>query len=103
MQQIHPSQLAQATNAQGVVVIDFFTPTCGPCKQMPPMLAQVERATGAPTYKVDITQDGMQLATQLGIRSVPTVVIYSGGREVERSVGVPANAQHLVNRVQAHM
>lgn len=103
MQQIHPSQLAQATANSGVVVIDFFTPTCGPCKQMPPMLEQVERTTGAPAYKVDITQDGMQLATQLGIRSVPTVVIYRGGQEVDRSVGVPPNAQQLVRRVQSHM
>jgi thioredoxin 1 len=93
VQQIHPSQLATAVNQQTVVLVDFFTPTCGPCRQMPPLMQQVNQMTGVPVYKVDITQDGMQQANTLGIRSVPTIIAFKNGREVNRLVGVPSVQQ----------
>lgn len=99
MQQIHPSQLASSVNVPGVVIVDFFTPYCQPCKQVPPILEAVERSVGAVAYKVDISDD-MNHATQLGIRSVPTLIVYKGGQEVSRSVGVPPSVEHVARIVR---
>ena len=71
-----------------LVLVDFFHPQCGPCRQMPPLLKQFQEHTGVPTWKVDIMSN-MQDAANMGITTVPTVVLYVNGNEAARHVGVP--------------
>jgi thioredoxin 1 len=76
------------------VLVDFFATWCGPCKMMHPILEQVSKQLGDQVRIVKIDVDkNQQLASQLQVSSVPTLVIFKNGEIVWRQPGVqPANA-----------
>jgi thioredoxin 1 len=83
---------------QGLVVVQYFATWCGPCKMLKPVLEQIStEMTDAKFYRVDIDLFRNQ-AIEAGIRSVPTVVLYKDGEEVDRQSGYQPK-----ERVQAWM
>jgi thioredoxin 1 len=74
-------------NGAGVVLVDFYADWCGPCKQLEPIVESVAAGTDATVANVDIdTNQG--LATQYGVRSVPTLLLFADGEAVEQLVGL---------------
>lgn len=73
----------------GVVLVDFWADWCMPCKMMAPILNEVAEATNgtATIYKLNVDEQ-QQVAAQYGIRSIPTMILFKDGKEVERIVGV---------------
>jgi len=75
------------------VLVDVWAPWCGPCRTMAP---EFEKAADALEPGVRFTKlnsdDNQTLAGRLGIRGIPTMILYSGGREVARTSGaMPAS------------
>jgi thiol-disulfide isomerase/thioredoxin len=84
--------LAATPSARGeVVMLDFASPTCGPCQQMIPTIESLS-AAGYKVRRVDVTQEP-QLAQQFGVTQVPCFVVLVDGREANRLVGATSRRQ----------
>lgn len=70
-----------------LTVIDFYAEWCGPCKSIAPKLDQMENANPDVQFgKVDV-DDNLKMVSTLGITSMPTVVFFKNGTEIDRVVG----------------
>ncbi len=75
------------------VLVDFYADWCGPCKVMAPILDRIarERAGEILVAKLD-TDRAPEVSVRLGIRGIPTFILFRGGEEVARETGaVPAD------------
>lgn len=75
------------------VLVDFYADWCGPCKVMAPVLDELaaERMGRVLVAKVD-TDRAPQLSAELGIRGIPTLILYRDGREARRRTGAVSRA-----------
>lgn len=88
------------TIAKGVTVVDFFATWCMPCKMLSPIIEDLARDNEgkAVVGKVDIDLSE-SLAVRFSVESVPTVIIFKDGAEVERIIGFSQKAklQNAIN------
>ena len=79
---------AEVLESDRPVLVDFWAPWCGPCRAMAPQLEQAagHLAGRALVVKVD-TDAETELASRFQIRSIPTMAVFQGGREVTRVTG----------------
>lgn len=81
------------------IIIDFYAPWCGPCKVLSPILEQIENENeNIKVYKINVDEES-KLASEMGIRSIPTMIILKNGEKNQIKIGLldKSNILNLFN------
>ncbi len=71
-----------------LMMVDFWADWCGPCRMLGPMIEQLaDRYPDVVVGKVNV-DDEQELALRYGVMSIPTVIFFKDGKEIDRKVGV---------------
>jgi len=78
------------------VLVDFWAPWCGPCRAVAPALEQLQSELAGQLKIVKVNVDeNQEIAGALGVRSIPTLVVFKDGKAVEGAVGALSKPQML--------
>ncbi|MDE7308679.1 MAG: thioredoxin [Lachnospiraceae bacterium] len=77
----------EVLNSKLPVLVDFWSPTCGPCLRIAPVIEELSKEVSEVRFaKVNVGEE-QNLAEEYGIMSIPTLVLIKNGKEEKRTVG----------------
>jgi len=90
-----------ATVAEGVTMVDFWAPWCGPCRMIAPVVEELaEEFDGKAKITKVNTDEQQDIAVKYGIRSIPTIMFFKDGEMVEQMVGA-ASKQAFADKINS--
>lgn len=93
----------EVLDSTNLVLVDFWAPWCGPCRMVAPVVAEIAEMFIGKVKVVKLnTDENPNIASQYGIRSIPTLMIFKEGQKVDMVVGaVPKTT--LANTIDKHL
>ena len=91
---------AEVLKSSQPVLVDFWAAWCQPCRVLGPTVESIaEKYKGqAKVVKLNVDEN-IVLPPSLGIKGIPTLILFRDGQEVERIVGVPSNAKEFISQM----
>ena len=91
------------TVKEGVTLVDFWAPWCGPCRMIAPVIEELaDEYEGKATIAKVNTDEEQEIAVKFGIRSIPTVMIFKNGEVVDQMIGA-ASKQAFEEKINAQL
>lgn len=75
-------------NTRGPVVVDIWAPWCGPCRLMEPNFKGAAAQLAGKARLLKLNADSSETAARLGVRSIPSLILFENGREAARQAGL---------------
>jgi thioredoxin 1 len=92
---------SEVTDSEMPVLVDFWAPWCGPCKMIAPVLEELAKEYDGRVKVVKLNvDDSPNTASEFGIRSIPTLIMFKDGKVFEQTVGAQSkeNLKQLVDK-----
>lgn len=85
------------------VLVDFYADWCGPCRAIAPIVEEIAHELSAKmkVAKLDVDQN-QETALKYGVQSIPTLIVFKGGQEVERLIGYMSKSK-LASKIEPHL
>jgi len=91
----------EATITEGVTMVDFWAPWCGPCRMIAPVIEELaEDFEGKATIAKVNTDEQQEIAVKYGIRSIPSILFFKNGEMVDQMVGA-ASKDAFADKINA--
>lgn len=95
------SENFESTIAEGISLVDFWAPWCGPCRMIAPVIEELaEDFDGKASICKVNTDEEQDIAVKFGIRSIPTIMFFKNGEMVDQVVGAQSK-QALAEKINA--
>ena len=93
---------AEVLKADGLVLVDFWAPWCGPCKHFMPVVEEALGDLGDRVIGVSVNiDDNPETPSQYGVMSIPTLLLFKGGQLVDTMVGSQNTKENLTHWIES--
>ena len=94
---------SEVLNAQGLVMIDFWAPWCGPCRMISPTVEELSKEYSGRIKVMKLnTDENSEIATRYKIMGIPTIMFFKNGAKLDQIVGVVPK-QQLKSKIESFL